>query len=298
MRILVIGSGGFIGSHVVRFFSIKPGIECLTCDIDTGIQNRIDFVLDKANADFIQVFTKGRIDVCINCSGAANVPDSFKNPYLDFSLNTINVARILEAIRTCQPGCHMINLSSAALYGNPASLPVNEAAPVAPLSPYGYHKWMAEKLCEDYHRHFGIKTVSLRIFSAYGPGLRKQLLWDIYQKSLNSDRVELSGTGTETRDFIYIDDITEAIYKVATAGAFNAGIYNIAGGCEISINELAVTLLNCLNYSGELVFNGIRRSGDPVNWQADISLMRALGFNPEVSLEEGVRKYADWLINA
>ena len=131
-----------------------------------------------------------------------------------------------------------------------------ESFPCHPLSPYGRHKVFAEEICNEYHEYFGIKTCSLRIFSAFGPGLKKQILWDIYQKSLHGDLINLCGTGMETRDFVFIDDIVDAIHKVMLSGDFNAGIYNVASGKEITIRELADNILEVIDYKGKLNFSG------------------------------------------
>ena len=101
-------------------------------------------------------------------------------------------------------------------------MPIKESSPIRPLSPYGFHKAMAEKLCEEYYTFFGIATCSLRIFSAFGPGLRKQLLWDIYNKSKSLNSIELFGTGNESCDYIYIDDIVRAIELVIRKSLFRS----------------------------------------------------------------------------
>jgi dTDP-glucose 4,6-dehydratase/UDP-glucose 4-epimerase len=186
-------------------------------------------------------------------------------------------------------------MSSAAVYGNPEKLPISESFACRPLSPYGKHKLFAEEICAEYYEYFGIKTCSLRIFSAYGPGLRKQILWDIYQKSLQADTISLFGTGKETRDFVYINDIVDAIDKVVLAGNFNAGIYNVGSGREITIRELTEIFLEEVDYRGKLIFSGNERMGDPINWQADISLVRTLEYEPKYSIKAGIKQYIQWL---
>lgn len=297
MKILVVGSEGFIGKHTCQYFAGRADTECWGCDVVTGYDKEHYILLDATNSDFNEIFEEYTFDVCINCSGAASVPDSFVHPLRDYMLNTVNVAKMLEAIRRYQPGCRFINLSSAAVYGNPAQLPIKETDICQPLSPYGHHKLMAEKLCEEYHHFYNIPTCSVRIFSAYGPGLKKQLLWDIYQKSLKGDIVELSGTGRETRDFVFISDIVSALEIIINRGNNNAAIYNVAGGKEVSVKEIVSALLSGLNYKGAVLFSGLQRSGDPMNWLADISEISKLGFTPRTSIIDGVNKYALWLKN-
>ena len=138
MKILVIGSKGFIGSHCVDYFSLKH--EVWGCDVvlDYNASNYIS--IDSVDSDFLGVFQNNKFDVCINCSGAANVPFSLEKPFNDFKLNTLNVFKLLEAIRLYAPDCKFITMSSAAVYGNPESLPIYETSNRLPVSPYGYHK--------------------------------------------------------------------------------------------------------------------------------------------------------------
>ena len=151
-KILIIGSKGFIGSHARSYFSTQPNIECWACDVAVDYTDEKYFIVDASNADFNELLEAEPFDYCLNCSGAASVPDSFKHPLRDFSLNTYNVAKILEAIRRHAPNCRFINLSSAAVYGNSISLPITESSAGQPVSPYGQHKLMAETLCQQYHQ--------------------------------------------------------------------------------------------------------------------------------------------------
>ncbi len=295
MKLLIIGSKGFIGSHVYRYFAGKPDYESWACDVVVDYTDSHYFLVDHISSDFNEIFERNKFDICINCAGAASVPDSIKNPFRDFSLNVYHVAMLLEAIRKHGDGCRFINFSSAAVYGNPEKLPISESFSRVPLSPYGQHKLFAEEICKEYHEYFGIGTCSVRIFSAYGPGLKKQILWDIYKKSLQTDRIELFGTGMETRDFIYIDDIINALHIVMLKGNFDSGIYNVGSGKETTIHELADTMLDEMNYKGELLFSGNERKGDPINWRADISLIRSLNFEPKSSIKAGTKLYVQWL---
>jgi UDP-glucose 4-epimerase len=294
-KLLIIGSKGFIGSHAFEHFSSTPGTECWGCDVVVDYVAERYILLDSSNSDFNELFEEGRFDLCINCSGAASVPDSMNHPLRDFSLNTYNIIKILEAIRKHSAKCKFINLSSAAVYGNPAKLPVIETDNCLPVSPYGWHKLFAEELCREYFEFFKIECCSVRIFSAYGPRLKKQVLWDLFKKSKESGTVNMSGTGKETRDFIYIKDIVAAIDAIVKKGIYNASVYNVANGIEISVKELAEIFLNEIGYKGKLVFSGSERLGDPINWRADISKLKALGYAPLFTIRDGIKKYAAWL---
>ena len=294
-KIIVIGCKGFIGKNVFDFFSNDPAFDCWGADVVVDYISTNYFLIDSTNSDFNELFETHSFDFCINCSGAASVPDSLLHPLRDFSLNTYNAIKMLDSIKRHNPQCVFINMSSAAIYGNPNRLPINEDDDCNPVSPYGLHKLITEKVCHEYNQYFGLKTCSLRIFSAYGPGLKKQILWDVYQKSIASDTVSLFGTGNETRDFIFITDIVNAIKIIIDKGDFNAAVYNVASGIEVSIKEVALLLLRELGYIGDIIFTGSERKGDPVNWRANVERIKNIGFQPSVTIQEGIKKYVEWL---
>jgi UDP-glucose 4-epimerase len=293
MKILIIGSKGFIGSHCVDFFHSKGFV---VHQVDIYDSNELNYYkIDIQNSDFSSPFKENKFDVCINASGSAHVGFSFEKPSKDFELNVINVQKILVAIRDYNPECKFINFSSAAVYGNPESLPILESSLCKPLSPYGFHKLQSELLLTEYHNFFGLKTCSLRVFSAYGPRLKKQLFWDLYQKALYGDTISLFGTGNETRDFIYIDDLIQIIDLVIEKSPFKGTIYNVASHVEVSIAEAAETFINAYSPNKKIIFSGEVKQGDPNNWLANIEILKQLGFKPKFTLKEGLNIYTSWL---
>jgi dTDP-glucose 4,6-dehydratase/UDP-glucose 4-epimerase len=295
MKVLIIGSKGFIGQHLKKFLTAEQhhvwGADVV---VDYVYPERY-FLIDASNADYHIIFQEQVFDICINCSGAASVPDSIQHPMRDFNLNAANVFKILDAIRIYQPGCKFINLSSAAVYGNPTALPITEQTTVAPLSPYGFHKRMSEQICDEFSRFFGIATCSLRIFSAFGEGLKKQLFWDLFQKAKSLEKISLFGTGKESRDFIYIDDLVNAIYLIAQHAEFKGQAINIANGTEILIEDCVKTFYSFFDKPINFSFMGQGRAGDPNNWVADISILRQLGYQQKCNLSEGLKKYYEWI---
>lgn len=295
MKILIIGSKGFIGSYLSQYFQAQ-GHELYGADVVVDYTaGESYFLMDAANSDFRSLFEQQQFGLCINCSGAASVPHSLQKPYRDFSLNTANVFKLLEAIRVYNPTCKFINFSSAAVYGNPQSLPIIEGQDCAPLSPYGQHKWMSEQICSEFHRYFQIPTCSLRVFSAYGEGLRKQLFWDIAQKAKGQKQIELYGTGKESRDFIYIRDLAFAVDCVMQRAAFAGEAINVANGEEVTIQEAVGAFLENFAQSKAVSFGGQERQGDPLNWVANIDLLKSLGYQPKYRFREGLAQYYQWL---
>ena len=294
-NILIIGSKGFIGKHLKLYFENK-NLNVWGADVITDYTDTDHYVvIDATNADYHAVFEAQQFDICINCSGAASVPDSLQHPLRDYNLNTVNVFKLLEAIRSHQPTCKFINLSSAAVYGNPKNLPIQEDAQLDPVSPYGFHKLMSEQICTEYFQFFKIPTCSLRIFSAYGEGLRKQLFWDLYQKTKNNKDIILYGTGKESRDFIYIKDLLNAIYVVALNATFDGQVINVANGEEVFIEDCVKIFYSFFDKKISYRFSGEGRKGDPNNWVADISLLKKLGYQKKYNLTDGLYNFYQWI---
>jgi dTDP-glucose 4,6-dehydratase/UDP-glucose 4-epimerase len=294
MKILVVGSQGFIGSNCVTSFS-RRGYDVIGCDIYENL-NQINYIsLKQIGSDFNIFFSSNKFDYCINAAGSANVNYSFQFPEKDFELNVSLVINLLGAIKNHSPECKFINFSSAAVYGNPVTLPINENAETKPLSPYGYHKLLSENLLYEYYRFFGLKTCSLRVFSAYGEGLKKQLFWDIYEKTKKSEAITLFGTGMESRDFIYIADFVNAVDIIIKNAKFEGEVYNIANGEEIAVKDAVAVFLKKYKWEGDVFFSGNIKIGDPINWKANIQKLQSLGYIQKISFNEGIKNYCRWL---
>lgn len=291
MKILIIGSAGFIGSNSVSYF-LQRNHEVHCADII--LKEALNYmVINPEFPDFARLFYKQTYDVCINASGAASVQFSFAHAAMDYTLNVSNVYHILEAIRQYNPACKFINFSSAAVYGNPKYLPIDEKHPLNPISPYGWHKVQSEQVCKEFFTFFNIPTLNLRVFSAYGPGLKKQLFWDLYQKSLVEEVASIYGTGGESRDFIYIDDLMQAIDLSIHYASFTGEMINVANGKEIYLGDIVSQYFALLN--SKYKFTGEVKTGDPINWIADIENLKKLGYRQSMSIQEGLSNYIKWL---
>jgi Nucleoside-diphosphate-sugar epimerases len=293
MNVIVFGSCGFIGSALVHYYKSNSS-RVLAIDI---IEKSEEFYycFKREDKEFNQLISDWKPDVLINAAGAANVSLSLKQPEWDFASNVNAVFELLNNIRIACPDCKVIQLSSAAVYGNPIIIPVSENEDVKPLSPYGFHKYQSEIVCREFTEIFGLKIAILRIFSAFGNGLKKQLFWDLYEKTKASNSLNLSGTGNESRDFIFIDDLVGVIDLVIQKGNFNCEIYNVANGEEVFIKDAVELFTKNINWKGKIEFDGSSRKGDPVNWKADISKIKKLGYEPVVSFSRGIEKYTTWL---
>lgn len=294
-KVLVTGSSGFLGSAFCRHFA-AAGDDVL------GLDQAIPLVgaayrqrqCDLGTADLPELLREESPEVLVHCAGNANVGLSVQDPLMDLHGSVVLLTRLLHACELAGIRPRVLFLSSAAVYGNPERLPIGESDPRRPVSPYGLHKAACEDLCGYATRVQGFDCRVLRIFSAYGAGLRKQILWDLCGKLCRPGEVSLFGTGDETRDFVNGRDVVRAADLVLRAGE-PGGIYNVASGRETRIADLVASLLRAAGEDASRVrFNGQGKAGDPLNWRADVSRIEALGFAPSVDLEAGVKEYWDW----
>lgn len=303
-RMVITGVNGFIGRNAKEYF--KNQYEVTGIDLAAGYCGEQDVPAAKPmpyyqcnmsqdSAELANIFTDVQPDVIIHCAGSANVGASVINPLSDLDGNLHSLYQLLLALKSFEKRPKIIFLSSAAVYGNPKHLPIRETDEPAPISPYGIHKLMCEELCHYYNRIHGYWARSIRIFSAYGNGLRKQIMWDTYQKYETTGKINLFGTGDETRDFIHITDILQAIGLILGYDGPEE-VFNVANGEEVSIRELAHTYAGELGENTEIVtFNGETKTGDPQNWRADISLLSRLGYRKKMDLKTGIGMYVDWV---
>ena len=294
MNILVIGCNGFIGTNISKYFS-NYGWKVFGCDFQESGSAHISYFQTNLRNEGLEVFLRNNlVEVCINAGGSGDVGFSIKEPVKDFDSNSTCVIGILDLLRKIKPKCKYLHISSAAVYGNPKSLPILENQICEPISPYGYHKWIAEIICKEYQTVYGLQIAVIRPFSAYGPQQRKQLLWDICSKLKDSKDILLSGTGNESRDFIHVTDLARLMHEIIKRDLFIGNVFNCASGIETSIGQVAEYFKEHYANKIDIRFSGELRPGDPLNWRADISSALSMGFKPSINLREGIIDYINW----
>jgi UDP-glucose 4-epimerase len=216
------------------------------------------------------------------------------NPLEDFYRTVQSTADLLEWLRLNESGALLVYPSSAGVYGATDDRPIKESDTLNPISPYGYHKKLAEDLLASYARNYGTRIAIIRFFSIYGPGLTKQLLWDACKKLMTAHgEATFWGTGGETRDWIHVDDATELIARLGEGTAAFA-VVNGAAGARVTVKAVLEMLKGALGVDAEIRFNGAERPGDPRFYHADVSKLRQIGLTPAVTLADGLKSYAEW----
>ena len=297
MNILILGSEGFIGSHLCDFFVTQHTVIGYDTSSNAIYSHNKTHYHSNLYTTLSSIFNTYTIDVCINAAGSANVGMSVQEPINDFTANALFTMQVLDAIRQHSAACKYLHISSAAVYGNPTTLPIAEYHTLAPISPYGYHKLIAEKISEEYAKLYNIKTAIIRPFSVYGPRLKKQLFWDIYNKATSSNTVQMFGTGNETRDFIYITDVVAIINAIITNSKFEFEIYNTASGHANTIGEVTALFCGMFATPKAIVFNTIIKQGDPLYWQANIEKIKQLYNQPMLPITSGLQKTYQWIVS-
>jgi UDP-glucose 4-epimerase len=189
----------------------------------------------------------------------------------------------------------MLVVSSAAVYGSPERLPITEEHPVRPISPYGHHSRLKELVAvEDRVRH-GTRVCVARVFSTYGPGLRRLAFWDIAQRVL-AGTPTARGTGLESRDYLHARDVAAALVAICENAPFAGEIVNVGSGVEVEVRQLAEQIYRALGIRRTCHFDGHIEPGKPYRWKADASLLRGFGYEPRIPLEVGVRETVGWIL--
>jgi UDP-glucose 4-epimerase len=298
--VLVTGGGGFIGSHLVaKLIQLGASVSVVTRSISENlppILPRIQVVQSDLGEALRDNHLKlGDYDLIFHLSGNPYVPPSVDDPVYDYNMNLHTTFHFLEQLRHQKRQPRFVYASSAAVYGNPKHMPVREDSPTFPLSPYGVSKLASEQYLAVYSQLYGLRGSSLRMFSVYGPGQHKQVVFDILKKlHANPRQIEVLGNGSQARDFCYISDVIQAMLVVAESAPGQGEVYNVASGESHSIGELVQILCRMGNVQPEIRFTGQIRQGETERWTVDISAICSIGFQPKVTFEEGLRQVKAW----
>lgn len=236
------------------------------------------------------------VPACVfHLAGGASVGAAIAAPREDFERTVDATASLCDWLRLEAPETHLLAASSAAVYGAGHEDAITEDAATRPYSPYGYHKLMMEQVCRSYAETYGLPVIVARLFSVYGAGLRKQLLWDISTRlAEGQDRLRLGGTGAEKRDWTDVRDIARALELLAPLAAPAAPTVNVGTGRGVDVATIARTLVSSWGADVDTEFSGAGRPGDPVSLVANSGRLDSLGFRWSIPVERGVMDYVAW----
>lgn len=235
----------------------------------------------------------GTPEAVIHCAGSGSVPYSLHNPYEDFLGNVNTTLDVLEFCRRQAPEARIVVPSSAAVYGIVDQMPIAETCPRHPISPYGTHKMTAEALCRSYAGNWGLSVSVIRLFSIYGAGLRKQLLWDACCKA-RDNAFSFFGSGDEIRDWLHVRDAARLITAALAFAAPDCPIVNGGTGIGTTIRDVVSRIGKLWTPRRTPVFSGKVKPGDPAHYVADCTRLSGLGFTPRIALDEGLAAYVAW----
>jgi UDP-glucose 4-epimerase len=230
----------------------------------------------------------------VHLAGGATVGASLRSPTEDFDRTCVSSAHLLDWVRQRSPQTKVLVVSSAAVYGSGHEGPIAEGDRLDPGSPYGCHKLVMELLCRSYARSFGVSIMLLRLFSVYGEGLQKQLLWDLCSKLARSRDAQLGGTGREVRDWLHASDAAKLIGMALPLASPDCPAINGGSGIGTSVADIANVLAARWGDGARVEFSGTMRAGDPAVLVAKIDRAAAIGFRPGVALVDGLHRYVDW----
>jgi len=293
----VTGGAGFIGSHLVKAL-VKAGHQVRVLDnLSTGSIENLTDVLDAIELvrgdvrDYgaVEYVVRG-VDAVIHLAALIDVAESVERPDLYFDVNvrgTYNVAKASKNVST------FVFASSSAVYGEPIRVPIPEDHPLMPKSPYAASKVSGEAFVQAFANQYGFRPVILRLFNVYGPKQSRAYAGVIIEFIRRVSRGEppvIFGDGEQTRDFIHVSDVVEAI-MLSFRNEEARGVFNIGSGEGITINHLASLILKLMGRENLKPIYAQSRPGDIRNSVADITkAKRKLGFNPKVELKLGIKE--------
>ncbi|PYZ95910.1 LPS biosynthesis protein WbpP [Alteribacter lacisalsi] len=307
-RFLVTGGAGFIGSGLAWYLSRKGHEVVLLDDMSNGSPDTVRELSESENVTFIHGDIRDPeacrdavegVDYVLHHAARGSVPQSMDEPLLYDEVNVRGTLNLLDAARD-EGVRKFVYASSSAVYGDGGRKPVHENKPLQPLSPYAATKKVNELYARQYSNLYGMETVGLRYFNVFGPRQNPHSAYSsvipVFLKSLLSGRAPIvHGGGSQTRDFVYLDDVIQANIRACLSGPETAGqVFNIASGQFVSIMQLYRTVERLAGIRIQPEYSGAR-AGDITHSRADISRAeRMLGFSPQTRLTEGIERTMAW----
>lgn len=297
MRILITGGAGFIGRHLARRYYGKAEVTILDNGSSGSLLNLKGLsctIIEGSILDqkLVSQAVEG-VDCVFHLAGFVSAAGSVENPRDCLNLNITGLQNVLE--ESSKAGvAKLLFASSAAVYGENLESPKRESMMPSPVSPYALTKLIGEQLCEFFHREKKMGTACFRFFNVFGPGQNPKgpyaaVIPRFVTSALKGESLQIYGDGGQTRDFVYVLDVVEALVLGAARDSIT-GVFNVGSGAAISINSLAERILKLSRSSAGLIY-GESRSGDVVHSVASVEKLFRFGWEPKISLNEGLELF-------
>ncbi|MDP4179768.1 MAG: GDP-mannose 4,6-dehydratase [Bacillota bacterium] len=299
MKALITGGYGFIGSHVAERFH-KEGYEVFIIDnLSTGNKDNVkirhqSYCIDVTDEKCEEIFRANIFDIVVHFAAQIDVKTSVEKPAYDTKSNILGLVNMLQL--SSKFGVKkFIFASSAAAYGDVNEVPISEDSPCEPVSPYGINKFLGEFYCRKWNEIYGLKTVCFRFSNVYGPrqGTKGEggVISIFVEKLLTKEKLTVFGDGLQTRDFIYVEDLADAIFKAVNSDC--AGVFNLSTNTEISLKQL-LAVLNKFSEVKEVVYLDQRKGDIERSCLNNGKIKKALNWSPKYSFDEGIEKTINW----
>jgi UDP-glucose 4-epimerase len=298
----VTGAAGFIGRHLMRHLATADarvaGLDLVsrdTANLGNIVADWQEGALSQAGLSALAERT-GLPDTLYHLAGGSSVGASLADPYGDFFATVGGTGILLDWLRSRSLGTRLVIVSSAAVYGNLHGGRIGDDAATSPFSPYGAHKHAMEIVSRGWANSFGLPIVAVRLFSVYGPGLAKQLLWDLCVKlASNPQSVTLGGTGDELRDWTHIDDVVRALTAAAPLASPAMPVINAGTGEAGSVRRIAEAVARAFGRDADCIsFSGQSRLGDPFSLVAAPGRLADMDFAWQMEIDDGLAGYVRW----
>lgn len=297
MNYLITGAAGFLGSALANQLAREGhqvrGLDDLSTGDPSTLSPDVHFTRGDVN-DRPKLWTLLQdVDCVYHLAARVSVPESVLYPREYNAVNVGGTVSLMEAMRDVGVR-RVVLISSGAVYGDQQEQPLNELAEPNPRSPYAVSKLAAEYYLRTIGDLWGIETVSLRVFNAYGPGQRlpashPPVIPYFLRQAVRNGTLVIHGQGDQTRDYVYVDDVVRAMIAASTAAKINHLTINVGSGKETSVRELVRLVMELTHSEAEIIYNP-RNDPGVSRMCADISLARKkLNYQPRVSLAEGLR---------
>lgn len=277
--ILITGSRGFVGEHICKSY-FKNKYNLITDNYKNNSQK------DITKMEYFENF-HDKIDAIIHLAAKTSINDSLSNPYETFYKNIVGTLNILEFAK--RKNISNFIFLSTYVYGEPHYLPIDENHPINPHSPYNKSKIIAESLCEDYSKLFGINIVILRPFYLYGYNRKKNTLIRSILDQINRNKIIKLSNEKTSRDFLYISDLIELLDNILNKFPSEYNIYNVGSGTSYTITEISRKIANLLNKKIRISYDESIRKDDINEMVADITkISKEFDWKPKIDIDEGL----------